>query len=316
MKAKKILITGANGYIGSALATSLAEKKFELTCFCGPGAKGIEKLENFFREKKANAIIETGSILDRKKISSLLAGIDIVVHTASVHSVEACRKNPEQSRIVNVGGTKIMVEESKKAKIKKFIYPSSMAVYGNTEEKIITEETGLDPKNDYAIQKINCEKLCIESKLECAILRKSNIFGTGFIQQFDTVIPLFVKNAIKGEKIIVHGTGKQERNFVHIKDVIRAYQKTIESDYCGILNIGGKKESRIIDIAKIISKKFNAEIAFAESQRKDQKETHRHFSCEKAKKEIGYEPKVPFEKGLEEFIEWAKKNKDSLSECF
>ena len=311
----KILISGANGYIGSALASSLIGKKMfsKLVCIGGPSKnpETFEKLAELCRKKKADAEFETASILDFQKIFRMLKGIDIAVHLASVHSVEACEKNSEESRKINLEGTQTIIRACEENSVKKFVFPSSFLVYGYAEG-IITEKTPPVPENEYARQKFECERLCAQSRLDYVILRKANVFGTGFSQQFDNVIPKFVINALKEKKLTVYGSGMQKRNFLHISDAVRAYEKAIFSDYKGTLNIGGLKETRILDIAGIVAKKTNAKIVHAQNPRSEPEQRKWHLSSALAKKAIGFEAKMPLEKGLNEFIAWAKKNMERL----
>ncbi|MDD5148287.1 MAG: NAD(P)-dependent oxidoreductase [Candidatus ainarchaeum sp.] len=309
---KTILITGASGYIGSALASELAgEKKVaKLVCIGGPAGTdsgSFERLEKHCLKRKKNCVFERAAILDREKISSLLKGVDVAVHLASVHNVDECAKNPERTWATNVEGTRLLLGECVKQNVKRIVFPSSILVYGNSDGKKITEETALSPQNEYARQKAACEKYCAESGLNCIILRKSNVFGAGFITQTDTVIPIFILKALKEKKIEIHGTGRQEKNFLYITDAVQAYKKAIFSDYAGILNIGGRETRSILSIAEIISKKLGAGITHIPSPREEPKKLGRVFICEKAEKEIGFVPKKSIEKGIDEFIRWAKK---------
>jgi len=308
---KKILITGANGYIGSALVKELAEKSLEIVCiddFSRSSEKDFSKLEQECRGKSAKIVFENASVFDRKKILELLQGVETAVHLAFVHSVDECEKHSEESARINVEGTKKIIGACEKAGVKRLVFPSSILVYGNTEAEVLTEKTETMPLNNYARHKLECEKLCKESKLECIILRKANVFGLGFFQQFDTVIPIFVKKALSEKKIEVHGSGEQQKNFLHIRDAMQAYRKAIFSDYKGTLNIGGKEDVSINKLAQIISEKLECEIGHAPSPRKEPKNPKRIFSSEKAKKELGYEPKISLKTGIEELVEWFKKN--------
>lgn len=316
MKGKRILITGANGYIGSTLVTELAGlKNCSLTClddFSISREKSFNRLEKFCVEKKARAAFEEASVLDSKKILRILNGIDIVVHLAYVRNVDECRKNPEKSYRVNVEGTKNVIEACQKSGVERLVFPSSILVYGNTEDEKITEESGLFPMNEYARHKLECEKLCEKSSLDSLVLRKANVYGVGFFQQFDTVIPIFVRKALKEKRVEVHGSGLQEKNFLHIRDAMQAYVKAVFSDYRGTINIGGKEDVSINTVAGIVSEKLGAEIEHVPSPRAEPKQNHHVFSSEKAKRAIGYSPSVSLKQGISELVGWAKKNRQFI----
>ncbi len=312
MKPKKILITGANGYVGSTLVRELclSGKKIGLTCiddFSRSAEKDFSKLEKFCMEKNAQAVFAKASVLDFEKMLDLLEGIDIVVHLAYVHNAEECEKHPDETRRNNVEGTKILIKACEQKKIKRLIFPSSILVYGAASGSI-TEKTLPNPITEYGRQKLECEKLCLQSKLDCLVFRKANIFGTGFFRQPDTVIPVFIRKAISEKKIQVYGPGEQEKNFLHIMDAMQAYKKAIFSSYAGLLNIGGKKSVKIIALAEKIAKEFNAEIEHVQPKKPEPKNQHIIYSSEMAKKSIGYAPKLEFEKSLEEILKLEKKS--------
>jgi UDP-glucose 4-epimerase len=235
----KICITGAGGYIGSKLAERL--KDYELVLVDNFSA--IQTIRCIYGKK-----VQEFDISDFYSDWSFLENVDILYHLAAVSGIKACEN--EQAYYSNVIGTDNLAQKAIAYRVKKIIFASSMAVYGN--QNSITEETPVDILNEYARHKLEGEIILSRSLVPTVIFRKSNIYGRGFFTK-NTVLDLFIKKALAKEDIIIDGQGLQCRNFVHLDDVVNVYIQAIDWEP-RIYNIGGEDTISISDLADKVIK--------------------------------------------------------------
>ncbi len=268
----KYLVTGGKGFIGSKIVKQLN---------CNSYDKSLDQ-----------------DILDKEKLSEALDDIDIIFHTAAKISVPESQEKPEEYHKVNVKGTKNVVNLSNG----KIIFSSSAAVYGEYDRKV-SEDDKLNPKSNYAQNKVDGEKLVSEA--EGISLRYFNVYGPG--QGKAGVIAIFIKKALNNEDLVITGDGNQERDFIYVDDVVDANIAAV--NYSGPeqgFNIGSGQSIKLKDLAKLIIKLCN-------SKSKVVLEKPRYgdlfYSCAditKAKNELNWAPKTDLETGLKKTIEFYK----------
>ena len=302
-----ILVTGAAGYVGGHLINKLLEDER----FSGYDIIGIDNFlvgckENYNLIKNDKRVKLTyGDICDKETVKKILKDVEIVYHLAAISGVVPCNKNPELAFKVNVEGTLNMLEQSIKGNVEYFIYPSSSAVYGEINGNLAKEDMPPNPLNNYGAMKASCEALCKayynSYGIGTVILRFTNIYGVGTYPKWRTVVTNFIKRALTGEPLIIHGSGEQKRDFIHIDDVIEIYKLVVNPKAKGeIFNAGSGYTASVKELANIVAdiareKGIEVKIKFEEAR--ESKE--RTFAYDVSKiKSLGFEPKYDIRKGV------------------
>jgi nucleoside-diphosphate-sugar epimerase len=238
-----------------------------------------------------------------------------VFHQAALRSVPKSLGNPELYNDVNINGTLNILNVAKGAKVKRVVFASSSSIYGETDR--LPEKEDYYPLliSPYALTKLAGEYYCrIFSQihgLETVSLRYFNVFGPrqSLENEYAVVIPRFITCMLKDESPPVHGDGKQTRDFTYVENVVQANIKAavVSSIKCEVFNIACGKAYSVLDIVKYINKILKKDIKpkFTPPRPGDVKYTLADIS--KAKKLLGFEPKVGFEEGLRKTIEWFKR---------
>ncbi|MFH1587735.1 MAG: NAD(P)-dependent oxidoreductase [Candidatus Diapherotrites archaeon] len=288
MPKKKIVVTGANGFIGSRLCKEL-EKKYSVIKFDLNG-----KGKNFFE----------GSVLEEEKLEKAFQKADAVVHLAAV-SVASSAAEPKKSFETNVEGTKNVLETAFKQGIKKIVFASSALVYGTKYKRKISESDALLPEDNYAKQKEFGEKLCREYRkkgLDVRIVRMFNVYGKSQEKRtYNDVITIFFNKISKGEKIWINNPGKNSRDFINISDAVKGIALVLEKKKAKneVFNIGTGKATDLMDLAENISKALGKEPMF-EKANEEKEEIKFIADTSKAEKILGFRAGKTLEKGLKE----------------
>jgi UDP-glucose 4-epimerase len=217
----RALVIGGAGFIGSHIVEHLQ------------GQAEVRVLDNLRSGHRANLdgfhseFIE-GSILDRDLVRSAMADVDYVFHLAALVSVAESMEKPVECNELNTTGTLVVLEEAARAKVKKLVFSSSAAVYGDNPATPKVETMSPEPKSPYAITKLDGEHYCrmftTEGRLQATCLRYFNVFGPRQDprSQYAAAVPIFIERALNHEPIVIHGDGEQTRDFIFVKDVAAA----------------------------------------------------------------------------------------------
>lgn len=203
---------------------------------------------------------------------------------------------------VNVMGTLNLLEFAFKKNVTSFVYSSSASVYGSWGKLPVDESTPPQPKSFYGISKLMSEILCKKYSedfgLNCACLRYSSVYG--HIQRKDSVLPIFINQAIKNKKMTIHGRGARSQDFVYVKDVVRANVLAAQKNACGIFDIGSNQETTMTQLAKMIKKIFKSKskIVFDTSIEEGPRF---YLDISKAQKELSFSPRYSLEDGLKDY---------------
>lgn len=274
----KIILTGGAGFCASFLAKTLIKQNHELTL-----------IDNY--SNPSNLTEVDGIQIQHRDIREELdlSGYNILFHLAGWAGIKKCEDSPEEAFDNNVKGTFNLLKTFKG----RAIFASSSAVYGQAEEPEITEKHSTISRTVYGQNKLDAENI-VKLHRDYCILRFSNIYGKGIFCK-RTVADCFVENAIKKEPLLIHGDGKQRRDFVHINDVVRAYIVAMRSDINGIFNIGGNEALSINDIAELVVDNYRKSFGYTIEVKHipiDCGVTWKDFtySSKLAKELLGYEP--------------------------
>ncbi|MDR3223844.1 MAG: NAD-dependent epimerase/dehydratase family protein [Methanobrevibacter sp.] len=239
MKNKKILITGGLGFIGSHAVEELVEDN-EILIIDNESSGKIKNIENP-NHSNLNILIDDLNIIGLKEV---LEGVDYVFHFAAMANVHLSIKNPFLANKNNVVATIKLLEAVKDSDIKKFIFASSSAVYGDNLNIPLKESELPSPTSPYAASKASCElylKSFYESYgLESVAFRFFNVFGPRQDpnSQYAAVIPKFIDAIMNNRQPVIFGDGEQTRDFVFVKDLVKANIIATKSKFNGVLNLG------------------------------------------------------------------------------
>jgi len=288
---KNILITGGEGFIGSNLARFLS-KNNNIKIFDIKAGKDIKNLELLKKE---------------------LEGIDLVFHFAGLISVEDSIRKPLEYIENNAVGSYNVLKAALDADVKKVIFASSAAVYGDNPENPKKEFMYLIPKTSYSILKLTIEKIMEtfrDDGLNTISLRFFNVYGPGqkLNSSYSAVIPIFINKALKNESLVIFGDGNQTRDFIYIRDVINACTLAAEKG-SGEFNIGSGVETSINNLANIIIELTNSKAKVLHEKPREGDIIHSLADISRANKILGFKPSYNIRTGLKETIDWFKNQK-------
>jgi len=308
-KSRRILITGAAGFIGSNLTDKLLEIGAEVIGLDNLFNGRIENLEEALKNKKFQ--FHKGDIRDINFLLDILKDIDIIFHEAAFTSVPQSVKMPESCNDVNVNGTLNLLNAARKKDVEKIIFASSSSVYGDTPTLPKKEDMPRLPISPYGVSKLACEAYMQAFHqvygLKTISLRYFNVFGP---RQKDSpysgVIAIWLGRIINNEDLIIFGDGEQSRDFTYIKDVVQANLMAAEYDVSGeILNVGAGSPITLNDLAKLIlniTDKKNLKLIYTDPRPGDI--LHSYADISKAKRIIGFQPEYDQEQGLRDYFIW------------
>jgi len=316
---KIILVTGGAGAIGTNLCTRL----------CDAGAKMVVVLDDLSSgytwnmPKRKNIMFIKGDVADDVYLKRVFfERPDIVFHLAAFFANQNSVDYPEKDLMTNGFGILKMLEYCVFHKVQRFVYASSgCSIYGSSAPLPLKEDfMSMNLTTPYQITKMLGELYCNffnnHYGLPVVKTRFFNSYGPGEVPgQYRNVIPNFIYWAMKGEPLPITGTGEETRDFTYVGDLVdgllRAgyFEKAIGQEF----NLASARETRIVDLAKMINERTGnkAGIKFSQKRKWDTK-SRLLASVDKASSLIGYEPKTDFKAGLDNAIEWFKANWDHI----
>ncbi|MEI3400899.1 MAG: GDP-mannose 4,6-dehydratase [Clostridia bacterium] len=319
---KTYLITGGAGFIGSSISDKLIKQ--------GNKVVTIDNFCDFYNEKiKQNNIkpliknnnfkIYKKDIRDRQALNKIFDenNIDIVIHLAAMAGVRPSIENPILYQEVNCLGTQNILEEMKVHDVKKLVMASSSSVYGNCKEVPFREDMIVDfAISPYAATKKANEVMThVYHKLfefNVMMLRFFTVYGPK--QRPDLAINKFTRLMMEDKEIPMFGDGTTSRDYTYIGDIVDGILKSC--DYCinhkdvyEILNIGNSSPISLKQMIETIGKALNKEPKIKQLPMQPGDVNRTFADISKAKRMLGYEPKISFEEGIQNFVEWYKKNR-------
>lgn len=304
----KILVTGGGGFIGSHLVDLLLKHEHIVTV-----------LDNFSTGKRSNLpqdhsqlqIIE-GDIRNAATVFQVAKGCDAIAHLAAVASVQASVDDPIGTHEVNLVGTVNLLEAAKQHSIKRFVFASSAAVYGNTEVMPVSEATPLSPLTPYAADKLASEYYIDfyrrQYGLSPVVFRFFNIFGPRQdpSSPYSGVISIFMQRAINDQPMTVFGDGEQSRDFVYVADLVQLLADAVEKQNPHHLpmNVGNGSQTnlnQLLDLIREFSGK-KLDVSYEEFRPGDINHSlaDNRVVCEK----MDYQSQYPVALGLKITYDW------------
>ena len=307
MKNSKVLVTGGAGFIGSNLVRKLLLDNNEVVVLDNLSSGFLDNF-NYLKDVK----FINGDIRNLKDVKDAIDGVEVVFHLAASVGNKRSIDFPILDSEINILGTINILDQCVKNGVRKIITSSSAGIYGELKTIPIKEDHSIEPDSPYGCSKLCTEKMSLSySKLydlESICLRYFNVYGPN--QRFDAygnVIPIFVYKMLQKEPLIVFGDGNQTRDFIHVDDVVQANINSANSrGISGAFNIASGQRVSINQLISLISANYDKDIIIDYLNSRPGDVLHSLADISQARKYINFNPLVSLEKGISEYVNWAK----------
>ena len=303
----RFIVTGGAGFIGSNLVDALVELG-DVTIIDDLSSGNLDNLEQLL--KRDDVSLERLSVTDLEGMKPHFEDVNCVFHLAAVSNISSSVADPLRTNEVNVKGTLNVLLAARDSGVRKVVFASSASVYGDTEEVPTAENALPDPLSPYAVTKLAGEHYCDVFSdlygLETTSLRPFNVYGPRQDpnSQYAAVIPLFIRSLLEGEAPTIDGDGEQTRDFVYVKDVVRAFIQALDHRAKGAYNIAGGKGISINELFRQVSDIMGVDVEPLHGEPRPGDVRHSTADITRAKRDLRYEPEYDIRRGLEETIEW------------
>ena len=293
------LITGAAGFLGSALANRLARE--------GHQVRGLDDLSTGDPQSLSPDVLFTrGDVNDRPKLWTLLQEVDCVYHLAARVLVAESVLYPREYNAVNVGGTVSLMEAMRDVGVRRVVLVSSGAVYGDQGEQPLEEDAPPNPHSPYAVSKLSAEYYVRTIgdlwAIETVSLRVFNAYGPGqhLPPSHPPVIPNFIRQAVRGGTLVVHSDGNQTRDYVFVEDVVDAMVAAATAQEVNrlVLNVGSGEETSVREVANQVLAVTNSTAEVMYNPRSDPCVSRMCADLTRARERLGYQPRISLTEGL------------------
>jgi nucleoside-diphosphate-sugar epimerase len=302
----KYVVTGGAGFIGSHLVEELLRR--------GHDVRIVDNFSTGVRSNVPSGRVELveGDVSDPAVAERAVEGRDYVLHQAAIPSVPRSIAEPFATNRANVDGTVALLAAAKTAGVKRLVFAGSSSVYGNAATLPKREDMRPHPLTPYALQKQVSEDYCRMFTalygLETVTTRYFNVFGPR--QQpgspYSGVISLFIDALSKGQAPTIYGDGKQTRDFTYVADVVDGVLRAAETPGVGgeVINVAVGGRISLLELVRTLQAIFKTDVQpnFKPEREGDVRDSQADIV--KARKLLGYEPRVPFEEGLRRTVEW------------
>ncbi|HEX2981655.1 MAG TPA: NAD-dependent epimerase/dehydratase family protein [Anaerolineaceae bacterium] len=293
------LITGAAGFLGSALANRLTHE--------GHNVRGLDDLSAGDPGVLSPEVrFNRGDVNDRPKLWSLLQDVDCVYHLAARVSVPESVLYPREYNTVNVGGTVTLMEAMRDVGVRRVVFISSGAVYGDQGSQPLLENCRPNPRSPYAVSKLAAEFYITTIGalwgIETVCLRVFNAYGPGqrLTPSHPPVIPYFLRQAIENGTLVVHGDGLQTRDYVYVDDVVNGMVAAATAPDINrqVINIGSGEETSIRDLVRKVIQVTEMSPEVISNPKTDAGVSRMRADLSLANEKLGYNPVTSLDKGL------------------
>jgi len=301
----KYIVTGGAGFIGSHIVEAISESH-DVVVIDNFSSGNRQNLSRF----RENITCIEGSIHNLPLLEVAFNGADGIFHLAAIASVAKSVEDPLATHETNLTGTLNVLLAARNCGVKKVVFSSSSAVYGNEPTLPKREDMPPVPLSPYAVSKLAGEYYCgVFSKLfgvKTVSLRYFNVFGPRQDPQaeYAAVIPKFITRLLKHQAPLIFGDGKQTRDFVYVTDVIRANLLAMQSNKTGIFNIGSGQSIDLNTLAHTLAEIMEITIPPVHEKPRSGDIRDSVSDITAAKKTLGYKPGFSLDKGLAETIPW------------
>lgn len=322
MGARRCLVTGVAGFIGSHIADRLLRDGFSVV--------GIDN-ESTGNRSNVNSRVKfiRGDVRSLEDLERAFRdGIDIVVHLAGQASTIKSFEDPTEDLGVNTVGTMNVLQLCLKHHVPRLLYASSMTVYGNPERIPTPETDPTQPVSYYGITKYAAERYVhataarndLDSKFAVTSFRMFNVYGErqSLENPYQGVLAIFISKAMNQRPLTIFGDGEQSRDFVYISDVVDAWVSSIDNPraFDKAFNLGSGHRKSVNEVVDTVLKQFGLDrsrlpVHYEKARPGDQRYMEADITAAKAT--LGWEPRVSFDEGLERTIRWARQSSRNLT---
>ena len=317
---KKVLVTGAGGFIGSHLIERLLDLGADVKGFVRYNSRNDWGLLEIIPPQKLDSLqIVSGDLQDFDAVFSAVRDVDVIFHLGSLISIPYSYIRPRDTIENNILSTLNILTAARDLGVEKVVHTSSSEVYGTALYVPIDEKHPLQGQSPYSASKIGADKIAesfyCSFDLPVATIRPFNTYGPR--QSARAIIPTIITQAIEQEKIKL-GSLFPTRDYTFVKDTVNGFIRTAESKSSigEVINIGSNFEISMGDLAQRISSLLNKDIMIMQdsSRVRPLKSEVKRLWCDnaKAKRLLGWEPQVSLDEGLKETIEWVSENKKMI----
>jgi UDP-glucose 4-epimerase len=303
----KALVTGGAGFIGSNIVNLLVEE--------GHSVAVLDNLSSGYRcnlDPSPSVRFVEGDIRDAGKLSEAMKDAEVVFHLAASVGNQRSIDNPIEDSEVNLIGTLRVLEEARKAGVRKIVFSSSAGIFGELKHLPIAEDHPAEPDSPYGASKLAAEKQCLVYsklfKIEAMCLRYFNVYGRS--QRYDAygnVIPIFMHSLLKGEPLVIFGDGEQTRDFVNVRDVAQAnYKAAMVRGISGAFNISSGKRISINELVRMLIEVSGRRPRVEHGPVRKGDVRHSLADISNARRAFGFSPTVELSEGLKDYFRWAE----------
>jgi UDP-glucose 4-epimerase len=311
-----VLVTGGAGFIGSHLADRLVADGHRVVV-----------VDNESTGLRANvpssALYIKGDVSNIDDLAPAFAvGLDAVCHIAGQVSLIRSYTDAGIDLRTNVLGTLNVIQQCVKHRVPRLLYASSMQSYGNTRVVPTPEDTVCKPASYYGITKYAAERYVLTTSerpdldftFNVTCFRMYNVYGPrqSIDNPYQGVLGIFVGNVLRGERITIYGDGQQSRDFVHVDDVVGAWAGALENpaSYGGVFNLGSGRQTTINDLARMVVEAVGGRHGYPILHEAMRPGELRNVEADitRARRVLGWQPRVPFERGLAATAAWAMRS--------
>jgi UDP-glucose 4-epimerase len=305
---RTFLVTGGAGFIGSHIAEALVARGDRVRVLDNLSTGHESNMASF---RKGIEFIQA-DLLASSSVAKAVRGADCVIHHAALASVPLSVERPLDVHAACATGTLILLEEARRAGVRRVVYAASSSAYGNQPASVKRETDLPAPLSPYAAAKLAGEMYCqaftATHGLETVALRYFNIFGPRQDPNspYSAVIPLFISAMLKGDRPVVYGDGMQSRDFCFVSNVVQANLLAADApDVAGrMFNVASGKSTDLLTLLSALNRLLGMDVkpSFEAPRAGDVRESRADIS--QARQSLGYEPGVDFEEGLRRSIDY------------
>jgi UDP-glucose 4-epimerase len=307
-KSQCVLVTGGAGFIGSHLVDRLVDEGFGVRVLDDLSSCSLANIQGHVDAGRVEFV--QGDVRDSELVDDCVCGEGYVVHLAAVVSVPFSMANPELTFKTNVGGTVNLLAAGARARVRRFVFASSCAVYGDPEYLPVDETHRVLPLSPYAESKLAGERhassFCARELLQCVALRFFNVYGPRQVMNdYSGVISRFVDFARRGQPLTVYGDGSATRDFVYVADVVEAIMRCLRRQEAAgeVFNVGTGKPTTVDELAKTVLELTGSSspVSYGEARAGDILQSYADVA--KARRLLGFRAETSLRDGLRFLIE-------------
>ncbi len=306
MNARRVLVTGGAGFIGSHLVDGLVARGDEVVVYDDLSMGSAANVPSV-------AELVEGDVRDTDKLRQALCGVDAVFHLAARVSIRSSNEHFLEDADINVLGTLSLLHACSDLSVQRLVFASSMGVYADSVEPIPVLETyPTDPISPYGIGKLASEqyvlRICPLIGIQPVALRFFNTYGTRqTFTPYVGVITIFVRKLLGGETPVIFGSGEQCRDFIHVSDIVAANLLALDSEVSGcVINVGTGRAVSVNEITELLCARIAPDIKPQYAQRVAGELQNCVADISNARKLLGYEPSASLETHIDEVIDYLR----------